>query len=197
MADPLTWAAIGTAASIAGGVTSAGGALAKGSADSSMYGYQSGVAKMNADIAQQNAAYSVEAGGSAAYQSGVKTGEIVGQQKANQGASGVDVNSGSPAGIRSTTTALGQIDQNTIRTNYAKRAYGYEVEAASKDAESTADLVAGSNAQKAGFISAAGSILGTVGSVSGKWLQASSAFGGASQGITTYDENMQPSGWQA
>ncbi len=177
MADPFTWAAIGMGASALGGVVGAVGAEQKGAADQAMYGYQSQVALMNSRIAKQNAAYALEAGGSSAYQSGLKTGATVGLQKANQGASGVDVNTGSPLGIRQTTTSLGQLDQNLIRTNYAKKAYGFEVEAATKTAEAGADVIAGEQARKAGDIGALSSILGAAGSVSSKWLQASPAFG--------------------
>ncbi len=177
MADPFTWAAVGMGASALGGVVGAVGAEQKGAADQAMYGYQSSVARMNAQIALQNAAYTQRAGGSAAYQSGLKTAATVGVQKANQGASGVDVNSGSPFGIRQTTTELGQLDQNLIRTNYAKKAYGFEVESATKTAEAGADVIAGQQASKAADIAALGSILGGVSSVSSKWLQASSSFG--------------------
>ncbi len=175
MAGPF--AAIGMGASLLGGVVGAVGAEQKGAADQAMYGYQSQVASMNARIAQQNAAYAQQAGGSAAYQSGLKTAALVGTQKANQGASGIDVNTGSPAGIRQTTTQLGQLDQNLIRTNYAKKAYGFEVESATKTAEAGADIIAGEQAKKAGDIGALSSILGAAGSVSSKWLQASSSFG--------------------
>lgn len=196
MADPFTWAAIGTAASVAGGAVSAAGALGKGSADKAMYGYQAGVALLNQNIAKQNAAYTRDVGENAAFISGRKTMATVATQKVDQSASGVDVNSGSPAAVRKSTTDLGQIDQSTIRQNYAKKAYGYDVEAATKGAEAGADVIAGDNAEKAGRINAASSILGTVSSVSSKWLQGSSVFGSSSSGITTYDENMRPSGWQ-
>ena len=177
MADPFTWAAGGAISSLIGGGVQAYGSLQKGAADQAMYNYQAGTAQLNQKIATQNAAYTQEAGGSAAFQSGLKTGAIVGHQKANQGASGVDVSTGSPLGVRQTTTALGQVDQQLIRTNFAKKAYGFEVEAATKGAEAKADVIAGEQASKAGTIGAVASILGTAGSVSSKWLQASSSFG--------------------
>lgn len=196
MADPFSWAAIGTAASVAGGAVSAGGALAKGSADKSMYGYQAGVALLNQTIAKQNASYTRDVGENAAFISGRKTMATIGTQKVDQAASGIDVNSGSATAVRKSTADLGSIDQATIRQNYAKKAYGFEVEAATKGAEATTNIIAGEQAEKAGKVNAAASILGTVSSVSSKWLQGSSVFGGTSSGITTYDENMRPTGWQ-
>lgn len=197
MADPFSWAAIGTAASIAGGATAAGGAIIGGQSQQAMYNYQSGVAQLNSKIALQNRDYTLQAGGSAGYQSGLKTADVVGLQKAGQSASGLDVNSGSSKDVRSSTTSLGQYDQSLIATNYAKKAYGYEVEAASQDAQAKADLIAGDNASTAGKISAASSILSTVGSVSGKWLQGSSAFGGGtdSSPIRLFDENQRVTGY--
>lgn len=178
MSGPL--AGIGMGASLIGGVVGAAGALGTGASQQAMYNYQAGVAQLNQRVALQNADYAQTAGGSAAYQEGLKVAATVGQEKANQGASGVDVNSGSPAAVRSTTTALGQYDQDLIRTNFAKQAYGQEVEAAVKGTEAKADVVAGDEAVKASQISAASSILGSVSSVSSKWLQASSVFGAGS-----------------
>lgn len=197
MADPFTLTAISTAATVIGGGVSAYGAAAKGSADQAMYGYQAGVAQLNAKIAKQNADYTREAGGTVAYQSGLKTGQVVGQQKVAQSASGIDVNTGSAAKVRADTLQLGELDQQTIRTNYAKKAYGYEVEAATKQAEAGADLVAGSEAKKASNINVASSILGTVSSVSSKWLQGSQAGigGGGGGNIKLFNENQDVVGY--
>lgn len=200
MADPFSLIAAGTtgasllagasaATTVAGGAISAAGALASGASQQAMYGYQAGVARLNQSVALQNADYANTVGGSEAYKSGLQTAAIVGKQKADQGASGVDVNSGSAAGIRDTTTSLGQLDQSNIRTNAARKAYGFEVEAATKGTEAGADIVAGDEAGKAATLNASSSILSTVGSVSSKWLTASSAFGKGTSGgsIGTYD----------
>ena len=202
MADPFTasaMAAISIGTTIAGGAVSAYGAAQKGSADQAMYGYQAGVAQLNAKIAKQNADYTREAGGTAVYQSGLKTGQVVGQQKVAQSASGIDVNTGSAAKVRADTLQLGELDQSTIRTNYAKKAYGFEVEASTKEAEAGADLVAGVQAKKAADINVASSILGTVSSVSSKWMQASQAgvFGGSGSGsgIKLFNENQDIVGY--
>lgn len=182
---PAAIAGASSIASLLGGAITAGGTLAGGASQQAMYNYQAGVAQLNSKIALQNADYTQTAGGTAGYQSGLKTGAIVGTQKADQGASGVDVESGSAAGVRDTTTKLGQYDQDLIATNYAKKAYSYEVEAATKTAEAGADVIAGENAVKASKISAAGSILGTVGSVASKWLQGSSVFSKGDSGSTS------------
>ena len=199
MADPLTLTAISVGSTLIGGGVSAFGAASKGAADKAMFGYQAGVAELNAKIAKQNADYTREAGGTVAYQSGLKTGQVVGQQKVAQSASGIDVNTGSSATVRADTTKLGQLDQQTIRENYAKKAYGFEVEAATKSAEAGANLVAGQQASKAAGINVASSILGTVSSVSSKWMQGSQAgiFGnsGSGSGIKLFNENQDVVGY--
>lgn len=187
--DPFTLTAITTAATIAGGGVAAYGAASKGAADKAMFGYQAGVADLNKKIALQNADYTREAGGTVAYQSGLKTGQVVAQQKVAQSASGIDVNTGSAATVRADTTKLGQLDQETIRQNYAKKAYGFEVEAATKTAEAGADIVAGTQASKAASINVASSILGTVSSVSSKWMQANQAGIGKSGGDAFLDSS--------
>src|SRR5882672_4548745 len=109
MADPFTLALIGAGTSIIGGGVQAYGAMQKGAADQGMYNYQAGVAQLNQKIAMQNAAYAQQAGGSAAYQSGLKTAFTRGQQKVDQAASGIEVGSGSAAAVRKSTTELGVI----------------------------------------------------------------------------------------
>lgn len=173
MAGPL--AIVGMGATVLGGVVGAVGAEGKGAADQAMYNYQAGVAQLNKKIALQNAEYTREAGAQQGYQSGLRTAQVVGQQKVAQSGSGIDVNTGSAKQVRTDTLALGEVDQQTIAKNVARRAYGYEVEAATKEAEAGADLVAGREARKAGDINAITSILGSVSSVSSKWLQGSQA----------------------
>lgn len=175
MADPFTMAAIGIGATVAGGATSAYGQYAQGQSTKAMYGYQAGVAQLNQKIALQNRDYTLQAGGTAVRQAGLKLGQMVGNQKVAQSGSGLDLNQGSAEKVRADTLALGEEDIGTISTNYAKKAYGYEVEAATKSAEAGADLIAGSNASKAGAISAAGTFLSTAGSVASKWYQGSQA----------------------
>lgn len=171
MADPFTMGAIGLGTSLIGGLTSAFGASQKGAADSAMYGYQASVARMNQQIAIQNAGYAQVAGGSASLQAGLKAGANKAAIRVAQSGSGINLNSGSAKQVQEDTTKLAVMDQNTIRTNYARRAYGYLSEGANKGAEAEGNMMAASNAEKAGDINAVSSILGGASSVSSKWLQ--------------------------
>lgn len=157
MALPIALAGLG--ASLAGGAASAIGAGSAATAQSSMYNYQAGVA-------QQNEQFALNAGESQAAQQGMKTRAQVGQTIAAQGASGFRVGSGTNAGVVSSEQSLGQEEQTTVRSDAAQKAYGYAV-------QSSLDKSAAANASEAGEIGIASSILGTVGSVSSKWMQGS------------------------
>lgn len=200
MADPFTWTGAlalgGAATSAGGGILSAFGQSSKGDADAKMYAYRAGVAKINATINRQNSDYALEAGEQQARRSGLTTGFTIGKQKTAQAANGFDVNSGTNEAVRDTTKAIGVEDQTTIRTESGRKAQGFRNQAASEDAEAGADLIAGDNARRSGKIAAAGTLIGTAGSVASKWLQAGQVFGGASgAGITTYGSNMEVTGW--
>lgn len=176
---------VGIGAAALGGGVSALGQLFGGGAQSSMYKYQAGVAQMNAQIARQNAEYSIRTGETEALQSGWKSRFQGGEIKAAQGRSNLDVSSGSARQVQESQHMVGQIDQNIIRENAGRRAYGYLTEAASQDAQAKADTAAAKTSQTASYIGAAGTLIGTAGSVASKWMQASQygMFGGGDQAL--------------
>lgn len=173
MADPVTLASISIGGSAAGAGVSAFGSIFKGNADASMYNYKAGVATVNAQIAKQNSDYATFVGEEKAQQEGMKTRAEIGQTKATQGAGNLDVNSGSNLAVRESEQEIGEYSQAVIRSNAAKQAYGYQVEALGDTEEAKLDTFAASNSKTAGDIGAISSILGGASSVSSKWLQAS------------------------
>lgn len=190
-------AAIGAGASAGGGILSAFGQSEKGEADAKMYAYRAGVAKMNATINRQNSDYALEAGEANAKRSGLTTGFTIAKQKVSQAANGFDVNTGTNVAVRDTTQDLGLVDQNTIRTEFGRKALGFRNTAAAEDAEASANLMAGDNSRRAGKIAAAGTLIGTAGSVASKWMQAGQTFGaGSGSGITLYGSNQEVTGWR-
>jgi hypothetical protein len=170
--DPVTLTAISIGTTAAAGGVSAFGALSGGASKKAMYQYQAGIADTNSKIAKQNADYAIRVGESQAMTQGLKTRQQVGTAIATRGASGLDVNKGSNARVVQSVEMVGEHNEAIIRSDAAKRAYGYEVEAASATANATIARMAGDDASKAGTISALGSILGTAGSVSSKWVDA-------------------------
>jgi hypothetical protein len=162
VADPI---------SLAGAAIGAGGALFKGFASSSMYGYQAQIAQMNAQIARQNSAYESALGETQAQQSGMKTRAIIAETKAGQGASGLDLTSGTSVEVRASEAELGAEDQSMIRSNAARRAYGYEVQASQDVAQANLDKAASSNSIISGLFDAGSSILGGGGGIASRWLK--------------------------
>jgi hypothetical protein len=94
----------------------------------------------------------------------------------------LDVNQGSTVAVRNTEQKMADWDQSVIRNKAAREAYGYRMQSAMDLEQANIDQFAAKNAVMAGDIGAASSILGGIGSVSSKWLQAKSAgvdpFGG-------------------
>lgn len=195
MADPVTagMAIIGGASSLGGSLMQAQGAKAQGEATAQQLMYQAGIAKQNQKISLQNADYERWAGEVSAQQSGIKTAATIATTKARQGASGADVNTGSAVDIRNSERLVGEEDMAMIRANAARKAYGYDVEAWRYGTEAAFGPTAASNARTAASISADASILGGIGSVSSKWLSASSAFGTGSNSGWVGDSGH--SGW--
>lgn len=165
---------VGMGTTFLGGLTSAIGAFVGGESQQQMFNYQAGVAKLNAQIANQNANYAEQVGELQATQAGIKGGQVSGQIKAAQSASGLDVNSGSAKAVQTSQAQLNRVDQTTIMSNAAKTAYNYRVEGVQYGAQAQLDTLAGKNARTAGMIGAGASLIGAASSVSSEWLRGQS-----------------------
>jgi len=152
----LALAAAGTATSVVGQMQQAN--AAKASAD-----YQSKVAAGNAEVATQNANMAAASGEAQAAISEQKTRATVGAEEAAQGSSGVDINSPTATAVRTSQDMTGQLDAQTIRSNAARTAYGYETQSTNFQNQSSADTAQGNNAMTAGEVGAGGSLLSGVG----------------------------------
>lgn len=161
MADPVT---IGMGMTAAGGVTSALGKMteSKGAqvaiqgqmlqtmskafgleVEAKQYDYQSMVADYQSKIdlineatAKQNANYERDTADRKVEQSEMKARYEEGATKAAQGASGIDINSGSSTAVRESMIELGAYDAATIRADGARKAYAFDVEAMQDKAQS-------------------------------------------------------------
>lgn len=171
MASPTTVGTIGLGANLAGGLLSAFGANQQGSAQQSMYNYRAQVARINAQIDRQNAEWARTKGEKEAEQYGMKAAQRGGQIKVAQAASNLDVNSGSAREVQRSQAKITETDLSTIRSNAAKIAYDYDAKATMDENQASLDVMAGKYAKQAGDINMLGSLIGTAGSVSSKWLQ--------------------------
>lgn len=179
MADPfsLTLAAVGAAASAGGAITSAIGSKYSGEAKGRMYEYQAGIAKINEQIEKQNADYARKSGEVVASEVGAKAKQTMGLIKAGQGASGIDVNSGSAVQVRDSQQKKNEFDQTIVRSNAARQAYGFETGALTQQANAGLAGMGAEASRTAGDLGATASIIGGVGSVASKWAMSSASFG--------------------
>lgn len=152
----------------AGSVLSGIGAVAGGIGQSQAYGYQAQVAKNNATIATANAQQDQAAGNVQESEQKIQTGLLVGKQEAAQGASGVDVNIGSPKAVRQSTQSVGALDAAMIHYNASREAYGQEIQATSDEAQAKLDQSSGNNALISSLFKGGASLLSGANSLSAK-----------------------------
>lgn len=161
---------VGLATSAGGGLLSGISSIFGGLNKSSMLRYQAGIARQNQQIQSQNAEYERNVGEVKAQQSGMASRFQAGQILTTQAASGINVNSGSNKLVQQSQEDLAAHDQDVIRANAAKKAFGFDVEAAQEGSKASMYDIGASEAKTEGAVKAAGTFLGTAASVSDKWL---------------------------
>jgi hypothetical protein len=176
-----TVAAVGTVA-VAGMVASA---AMQGVQSSSQSAAQQNAADYNAQVANNNATIASQQRSSALQQGEVeaqnamrKQASMIGDQRAQMSANGIDLTQGSAQDILASTKFLGGIDVNTIQSNAARQAWGYSVQGMNdKSAANLETWKANSiNPSQIGAMAAGTSILSSIGSAASSY--ASSGGGG-------------------
>ena len=162
-------AVISAITGVAGAGVSAVGTANSLNAQSANASYQAQVAANNAKIALENEGMDVASGEVAAGNQGLKTRAMVGTTKAQQGASGVDVNSGSSVEVRQGESEIGMLDALTIRSNASKKAYADQVAATGNTAEAGLLTSESTQAANAAPVAATGSLLSGASSVAGNY----------------------------
>lgn len=205
MCDPGTLAVASMVAAGAGTAVQSYGAYQSGQAQAASlqaqqqnYLYQAQVAENNAKIARQNAMIEGAAGAVATENQMLKTRAALGKTVAGQAAAGVDVNTGSNLRAQTAVADLGMADALTIRSDSARRAWSYEVQATNADAQSEMDRRAAASAasaataaRRSGAIAAAGTLLSGASTVAGRyadWQTRSPTAGGGG----TYNDPTIP-----
>lgn len=97
--------------------------------------YQAKVARNNMHIAQWNQSLAQQEGEVAATNEGLRARAGIGAITAGQAASGVDINTGSPVSVRSSAAEIGQLNSMTIKSDSARKVYGYGLQAQQYKAE--------------------------------------------------------------
>lgn len=139
---------------------SALGSIQQGKAAQASANYNAEVQQNNATVAQQNATLAGREGAANAEREGMKARANVGAIKAAQAANGIDVNTGSAVDVQSGAEENGLLNAITVRSNATRQAYGYQTQAASDTGQAQLDRAQGKNAETAGYVNAAGTLLG-------------------------------------
>lgn len=170
------------AAMFAGGAISAVGALQEGKAQEGAAKYNAAVGEQNALIAERNASLAAQSAEARAGMEGMKGKAQLGAIRAQQGASGIQTNTGSALQVQESAADLSRMDALTVRSNAIREAYGYQTKAVSDRAQATLDRYQGKNALHASYYKAAGTLLGSAGDAGSSYQQWKSASGGMTAG---------------
>lgn len=195
------FAALAALSTVAGGILGAISSKKKGEAaktaaegkalgyeaEAKAYTYKAGIAKKNQQNKLADADYARWSGETEAQTSGMKTATNISKTRAAQAGSGLEVDFGSNVATRSSMVDVGQFDQLIIRSNAARKAYGYSLEAEAYGEQATLDEMSaasattaasyarrsGEYAEEIGTLGAVSSIVGSAGSVASKWSEGS------------------------
>lgn len=161
-------------ASLASTAVSGIGAVTSGMAASASAGYNSTVASDNAAIAKQNSAFAGAEGEQNVAASSAKTRAEIGATVADQGASGISVNTGSNVDVRQSEAKLGMLNSLNIRSQAARQAYGYQTQATAFEGEASLARSQKRASIIGGAIGGFGSVLSGIGDMAKykKWLAA-------------------------
>jgi hypothetical protein len=162
-AGSVTAAGLASGATLASSVVGGVGSIMQGQAASAAAGYNAQVAANNAKISTQNAQFAGAEGEQNVAAATAKTRAQVGATVASQGASGVDVNSGSAVDTRESEAKLGMLNALNIRSQAARQAYGFETQSAAFTGQQSLAKAEASNDTTAGYLNAGATVLGGTG----------------------------------
>ena len=152
-------AGLSTGLGLVGAGVSAIGAISQGNAESAQASYEAQVARNNAITAGQNANYATAAGEQRAFNQALKERQQSQAVVSGLAASGIDINTGSAADVRTSQAAIGQQDVETVRQQAALTAYGYRTQATNYTAQATLDTAQAGFDTEAGWLKGLGGIL--------------------------------------
>lgn len=163
----VAYASVATA--VASTAMTAYGMYQQGQQQKAQAEYQSAVARNNAMRAEYMAQDAQQRGVIAEQQQRLRGRLLLGSMRASQASSGVDINEGSALDLQVSQAGANELDALNVRNNAEREAQNYRLQAADYTGQAGLYQYAGNNAASNGMWGAAGSLLGGVGSVAGKW----------------------------
>ena len=150
-------------AGVLGAVIGAVGSIFQGMAASAQYKYQAQVAKMNEEIAKDNAKRSLDKSRIEQENFGrTDTAAMLGEQEQAMSATGLSLTGRSFRQVRSSARQLGAYDARNILHAGDIEAYNYRTQAANFRAEAEGAKMSARSSMIGGFIGAAGSLVGAI-----------------------------------
>lgn len=149
--------AITAVGALASAGTAVAGGLVAGEAQQKSAQYNAQVQQNNAVTAQRNATLTMEMGEESAQQRGMQTAQQVGKAKAIAGAAGIDPLTGSASDVESGIGSAGLTDVQTITSNAARGAWGYQTQGSNFGAQAGLDIMQGQTGMESSFLSGASS----------------------------------------
>lgn len=164
-----TAASISMGAAAVGGIASAFGAIQQGKAQASQLKFQAAQNRNNAIVARRQSDDAIKRGEVAEEAQRRNTQQIIAKQRVGFAARGIDLGSDNVVETLADSAQFGELDALTVRSNYAREAYGYQVQASNYSASADNDLLGAKNAKTASYITAGTSLLSGASSVAGSY----------------------------
>lgn len=152
-----------------GTVGSAAGQYQQGKQQAAQAKYQAAMASNNATIAEQNARDVAAAGKAEEQRQRIANSQQMGQLRAQIGASGVDMGSGSALDASADQAMTGEFNALGVRDNWQRQQNNSLQQANDFRSQSALYGTAAKNASSGGLWGAATTLLGGAGSVAGQW----------------------------
>lgn len=174
--------AIGTGLQIAGIFGSASAAYKKSTLEKTGYEFQSKVAANNAIIAEQQAGDAITRGQTNENTVRQNTAQLKSTQVASLAARNLDMGSGSPLDILTSTDYMGEVDALKVRNNATKEAWGDRVNAQS--ATDASRMLSWRSEQQSPTQDAFSTLLTGAGTVASSWYAMRNRTGTSNTGIS-------------
>lgn len=155
--------------SILSGGMAAGGQLAQGDALQKQSVYQAAQLTQNAELARRTAREIESAAGVAIQERSQETAQLIAMQKAQLAGAGIVVDQDTALSLIDDAVRLGTLDKLTMSKNAERQAMAARIQASQFEDQAALQLAAGKDAKSASKMASTSTLLGTAGTVAGKW----------------------------
>ena len=167
--DPATMAMVSMGMQAFGAVKGFQADKAAGKAAQNSANYNAAVSRNNAIIAQRNAQLAAQEGNAEVAAKQAETKAKIGAIAAQQGGSGVNMNTGSAVDVRSSASQTGQLSALNIRSSAVRKVYGYKQQESDYLSQAGLQEAEGKNARTAGDMNATTTLLGGLSQAGISW----------------------------